>query len=199
MWKWTLLISSEVQTTEPLTTEPLTPEPLTTEPLTTESLTPEPLTTESITTEPITTEPLTTESITTESITTEPLTTEPQTTEIEKTNGLIESEILPNVKKSYEETDISQETEGINSENIIEKCDIEEIKENNCTLEISNEQVKEIYTFIKDNLIKKNETMVIKAGNTIFEISTTNEQKNINNENISNIDLGQCEVELKKK
>jgi len=109
-----LLISSEVQTTEPLTTEPLTTEPLTTEPLTTESLTTEPLTTESITTEPITTEPLTTESITTEPITTEPLTTEPQTTEIEKTNGLIESEILPNVKKFYEETDISQETEGIN-------------------------------------------------------------------------------------
>jgi len=66
-------------------------------------------------------------------------------------------------------------------------------------LEISNEQVKEIYTFIKDNLIKKNETVIIKTNNTIFEITTTNEQKNINNQNISNIDLGQCEVELKNK
>ena len=50
--------------------------------------------------------------------------------------------------------------------------------------------MEEIYKCIKDNLIKKNETMVIKTDNTIFEISTTNEQKNINNENISNIDLG---------
>ena len=31
---------------------------------------------------------------------------------IEKTNEIIESEILPNVKKSYEETDISQGTES---------------------------------------------------------------------------------------
>ena len=87
----------------------------------------------------------------------------------------------------------------LTDEKIYEKCNIEEIKGNNCTWEISNKQVKEMYTFIKQNLIKKNETMVIKTGNTIFEISTTNEQKNINNENISNIDLGQCEVELKKK
>ena len=59
--------------------------------------------------------------------------------------------------------------------------------------------MEEIYTFIKDNLIKKNKTIVLKTSNTIFEISNTNEQKNINNENISNIDLGQCEVELKYK
>ena len=99
--------------------------------------------------------------------------------------------MITNVKTSYEETnEISERKEDIKSEKIIEKCDIEEIKENNCTWEISNDQVEEIYSYIKENLIKKNESIVIKTGNTIFEISNTKVQKVINNEKISNIDLG---------
>ena len=109
--------------------------------------------------------------------------------------------MLTNAKTFYEETnEISQRKEDINSEKIYEKCNIEEIKENKCIWDdISNKQLEEIYKYIIENLIKKNETKIIKTGNVIFEISTTNEQKNINNKNISNIDLGQCEVELKIK
>ena len=131
---------------------------------------------------------------------TEVQSTDIQSTEMEKSNKIVESEMLTYVKTFYEETNkISEGKEDINSEKIYEKCKIEEIKENNCTFEISNEQVEEIYKFIKENLIKKNESIVIKTGNTIFEISHTNEQKVINTKNISNIDLGQCEVELKNK
>ena len=120
---------------------------------------------------------------------------EVQSTEIEKTNV-----ILTNTKTFYEETNkISQGKEDNNTEKIYEKCNLEEIKNNNCPWDISNEQLKEMYKFIKENLIKKNETIVIETGNVIFEISTVNEQSNINNQNISNIDLGQCEVELKNK
>ena len=127
--------------------------------------------------------------------TTEIQSSEIKSIEIEKSNEKIESEVITNAKTFYEEAnEISEKKEDINIEKLIE-----EIKENNCTWEISNEQVEEIYKYIKENLIKKNETIVIKTGNSIFEISTTNEQKNINNENISNIFLGQCEVELKNK
>ena len=126
--------------------------------------------------------------------------TEIQSTIIEKSNEIIKSEVITNFKASYEEiNEISEGKEDIKSEKIFEKCNIEEIKENKCIWEISNDQVDEIYSYIKENLIKKNESIVIKTGNTIFEISTTNEQKMIKNENISNIDLGQCEVELKNK
>ena len=121
-------------------------------------------------------------------------------TQIEKSNEIDESKLFTNAKTFYEETnEISERKEDFNSEKIYEKCTIDEIKENNCIWEISIEQIEEIYSYIKKNLIKKNETIVIKTANAIFEISTTNEQKNINNENISNINLGQCESELKIK
>ena len=108
--------------------------------------------------------------------------------------------MFTNAKTFYEETNkISQGKEDINTEKIYEKCNLEEIKNNNCPWDISNEQLKEVYRFIKENLIKKNVTKIIKTGNVIFEISTINEQSNINNQNISYIDLGQCEVELKNK
>jgi len=123
--------------------------------------------------------------------------TDIKTTEIESIK--IERSIT-NLKTFYEETnEISERKEDINNKTIYEKCTIEEIKENNCIWDISKEQTEEIYSFIKENLIKKNESFIIKTGNVIFEISTTNEQKNINNENISNINLGQCEDELKIK
>ena len=135
-----------------------------------------------------------------EIITKEVQSSEIPSTIIDKSNEIIGTEMFTNTKTFYEETnEISEGKEDINSEKIFEKCNIDEIKENNCIYDLSNNQIEEIYSYIKENLIKKNESIVIKTGNIIFEISTTNEQKIINNENISNIDLGQCEVELKNK
>ena len=210
-----LLISSEVQITEAQTSEIQTTDAQTIEVRTTESQiietqTIEAQTIEAPTTETQTKETQTIEAQTKEAPTTETRTIEAQTSETQITEAqttethtketqIAEIQITETHTTVIEKTNKINESEMLTDEKIYEKCNIEEIKGNNCTWEISNEQVEEIYTFIKDNLIKKNETIIIKTRNTIFEKSTTNEQKNINNANISNIDLGQCEDELKYK
>ena len=101
-------------------------------------------------------------------------------TEIEKTNEI--EKII--------------ETEG----KIKEDCSIDEIKNNNCYGDITDEQIEQIYSYIKENLLNnENNNIIIKADNIIFQISSSEEQKYSDNPNISSIDLGQCETELKRK
>ena len=49
------------------------------------------------------------------------------------------------------------------------------------------------------NITKKKEDILIKTNDTIYQITTTENQKNNTNKNISTIDLGECENILKDK
>ena len=86
------------------------------------------------------------------------------------------------------------------SETIIKNivCKFEEIIENKCGSEINNDQIKEVYNHIKSNLINNNYTL-IKTENVIFEISAIEDQLKSENKDISNVDLGICELRLKQK
>ena len=84
-------------------------------------------------------------------------------------------------------------------------CKIDQIIQGNCPdLILNNETFKELYSIIKDEILKKNynkeniENIVIPTGEAIFQISKLEEQKNANS-NISSIDLKDCEQKLKKQ
>ena len=73
---------------------------------------------------------------------------------------------------------------------------------NNCNnLTIKDEQIIQLYDTIKNEYIKKNKTEgnIIITKNVIFEITDSNEQKTSINNNVSSIDLGECENKLKEK
>ena len=79
----------------------------------------------------------------------------------------------------------------------------DDIYENICSNEISNEQIKDIYTDIKEKIFqgKYNSTnnTIYKTKNVIFHVATIKEQKNENNINISSIDFDECEKKIKEK
>ena len=81
-------------------------------------------------------------------------------------------------------------------------CSNEDILHNNCNnLTIKDEQIIQLYDTIKNEYIKKNKTEgnIIITKNVIFEITDSNEQKTSINNNVSSIDLGECENKLKEK
>ena len=84
-----------------------------------------------------------------------------------------------------------------NNEDKIKNCTNEEVLENKCTNgKINVNQINDI----KSNLINSNytkENTIIKTENVIIELSTFEDQKNLEDPEISNIDLGQCENKLK--
>ena len=78
------------------------------------------------------------------------------------------------------------------------KCTNLEVIEGGCTNLITNEQIEEIYQYLKESIIKNNNNVIIESKNVIFQISSLESQKD-NKANISSIDLGNCEQALKEK
>ena len=86
------------------------------------------------------------------------------------------------------------------SENENEKnfsCSLNEIIQNQCIDEINNEQLREVYLYIRSKLINSNETL-IKTKNVIFQVTEIEDQTN-SDDDISNVELGQCKIRLKKE
>ena len=127
---------------------------------------------------------------------TEPSSERQEFTEIESS---IETQTSSETESSTEIQSSEKPSEPVKNEEI---CEINEILDNKCKGEITEEQIEKIYSYIKQNLISnynENDNIIINSENAIFQISSSEEQKNSNNPNISNIDLGECEIELKRK
>ena len=95
------------------------------------------------------------------------------------------------------------------SEELIDKnkCSKEDILLNKCKEGlIDEEQIKKVYEDIKSTYLKGNYTgnntlnnTIVQTQNVIFQISTLEDQKNTDNQNVSNIDLGLCEGKLRSR
>ena len=98
------------------------------------------------------------------------------------------------------ETELGEKTEIKNDDND-SKCTKNEILNNECqNRKMTDEQLGEVYTTIKENILTEDynrENTIIQTQNVIFQISKLEEQKNNINPNISSIDLGECENLLK--
>ena len=85
------------------------------------------------------------------------------------------------------------------------KCSKENILLNECKDGlIYEDQINDVYDEIKDTYLKGNYTgnntinnTIIQTQNVIFQVSTVDDQKNQDNQNVSNIDLGICEEKLR--
>ena len=69
-----------------------------------------------------------------------------------------------------------------------------------CKYSISEKQLKDLYTLIKEKYILNNNNeinTIFQSENVIYQISNHEDQKNSDNINISSIDLGLCEEQLK--
>ena len=86
----------------------------------------------------------------------------------------------------------------------VELCSVEEILKRKCiinrvnddSLEIINKNIRQIvYNLTKNDTID----IIIEGNNIIYQISTTNIVKNNKNNNISSIDLGECENKIKEE
>ena len=118
---------------------------------------------------------------------------------------------LVNGDKSYVrvETTISEKimTTEIILSNITEsikkgECSNEEILLNQCNKKITNEQIGDIYEELKNNYLNSNytnENIIILTDNVAFQISTLEDQKNMDNPLISNIEIRECEQLLKNQ
>ena len=80
------------------------------------------------------------------------------------------------------------------------KCSNQEIFENKCQNEIINdEQINYCFNRLKNESIISNSTkIIIKTLNVLFQLLTLNDEKNEDDKDISNIDLGKCFEILKK-
>ena len=79
-------------------------------------------------------------------------------------------------------------------------CSNEEILNNLCNKSIDNKKINDIYNYLQNDLTKNGyeKQKEIYTENTLFQITTLEEQKNNENKEISTIDLGDCELKLKK-
>ena len=80
-------------------------------------------------------------------------------------------------------------------------CDDEEVLNYSCNGKLTDYQISLLYNKLENDIINKNysknNTIVI-TENAIYQISTTEDQKN-NNDNISSIDLGECGIKLRNQ
>ena len=83
-----------------------------------------------------------------------------------------------------------------------ENCTIDEIYDNKCIdQKISKNQSEEIYNKLK-YLVQnsyKGENKIIRTLNYVFQLSTLEDQKISENLDLSSIDLGECEYQLKRQ
>ena len=121
--------------------------------------------------------------------------------EIKNTNeiNIKTDEIEKNTDMKQEDENTSKLTMKINQ--FEQKCSKEEILNNSCIKIIDNEQISLIYNSLQKELVDNGyeKQKVIHTENTIFQISSLEEQKNDENIDISSIDLGECEDKLRKK
>ena len=187
----TEIIRDEPTNTEKITEEPTNSEKITDEPTNTEKITDEPTNTEKITDEPTNTEKITEESTNTEIITeeqtnTEKITDEPTNTEI------ITDEPINSEKNTEEPKNTDKITEEIVIEqilNIFDKNDPESL-DSLLLIESINNKL--------DDIIQGNDDYQIKNDTFVLQITSTS-NKNDDNNNISTINLGECEKILKRE
>ena len=131
----------------------------------------------------------------------------------DETNNYMKTETLVEIKQSQETNNISEETKEKNNNSdygkkeeqtqikqINEKCSKNDILDNKYNKKIDSEQINDIYVFLNNEIIKKanvNKTIEIYTENTVFQISTLEEQKNNENDRTSTIDIGECEDKLR--
>ena len=136
--------------------------------------------------------------------------------EDESTNIIFESEI--SVQNTVEVTEKKTYTENNTekkNEEIFENCEVKDFFEKACHTgdgKLTIETKDYIINNIIDNIISGNLNIllskiisgesndyILKEDDVIFQITTTDNQKNIEYDNVSTINLGQCEDILKKK
>ena len=136
--------------------------------------------------------------------------------EDESTNIIFESEI--SVQNTVEVTEKKTYTENNTekkNEEIFENCEVKDFFEKACHTgdgKLTIETKDYIINNIIDNIISGNLNIllskiisgesndyILKEDDVIFQITTTDNQNNIEYENVSTINLGQCEDILKKK
>ena len=113
---------------------------------------------------------------------------------------------IPTTITNYqeEETQTTQKlTEKLTEEliNIDNTCSKDDILNNKCKEgSITDDQLSGIYQNIKDKYLNSDnngKNTIIETENVAFQVSTLEDQKNSDNPNISSIDLGGCEQELR--
>ena len=81
-------------------------------------------------------------------------------------------------------------------------CSLEGIKLNSCKQRISEEKIKSVYQYFEQELINDNykaENILFRTLNAQFQLSLLGIQLSSDNYLVSNIDLGECENEIKRK
>ena len=109
------------------------------------------------------------------------------------THKIINLETIKNIEKLTEELIYN------------DKCSSKDIISNKCKEGlIYEDQINDVYTDIKNIYLKGNYTgnntlnnTIIQTQNVVFQISTLEDQKNSEYEDVSNIDLGACEEKLR--
>ena len=80
-------------------------------------------------------------------------------------------------------------------------CSYEEIIFNQCkNIKLNNDQIEDIYDIMKDIFLSDfdGQTKVVSTENVVYQITTTEFQKNNDDPEVSSIDLGTCEDKLKE-
>ena len=95
--------------------------------------------------------------------------------------------------------EISQKTQEIEILNENITCTNEAIINNNCqNIIIGNQQIKEIHKHLVNEITKNKTNVIIKTKNVKFQITPIEDLKQTENNEISTIDLGECENILKQ-
>ena len=121
---------------------------------------------------------------------------------IDLKSSLINSEMTTKsslINNPYKTSSIEYISNIIHSNEI--KCTKKTILEGKCNDIITNNQIEEIYKELTNEYILKNKTAnisIVMTKNAIFQLSTIENQKN-NSIDISSIDFGECEKEIKRK
>ena len=118
---------------------------------------------------------------------------------------MIESSSLKDLNYQVQSTILEN---NINLEDIISNvtnntdnklCYEKDIIKNKCNdEEINMNKIEEIKIYLLNNTYTTDDNIIIKTKNVIIQLSSLEEQKNSNNINISNIDLGECENKLRE-
>ena len=114
-------------------------------------------------------------------------------------SSLINSEFTTMISFMDKTSSLSEYSSNIENSNDL-KCTKKIILEGKCNDIISYEEIEEIYNELTNEYILKNKTnnTIIITKNALFQLSTIENQK-YNSLDISSIDFGECEKEIKRK